>query len=102
METHTTTLPMVGRISQTLKSYCKIHTLKGVGKVTLKNYEELSTISTEVEGVTNTRPLTYLYSDDDITAITPIHLIIGRKLLENMNNSNIDDFDLTKDECSRH
>ena len=30
------------------------------------NYEELSTIITEVEGIINTRPLTYLHDDDDI------------------------------------
>ena len=40
------------------------------------NYEELSTIITEVEGIINTRPLTYLYDDDDITAILPSHLAI--------------------------
>ena len=34
------------------------------------NYEELSTIITEVEGVMNTRSLTYLYDDDVITGIT--------------------------------
>ena len=65
------------------------------------NYEELSAIITEVEGAINTRPLTYLYDDDDTTAITPSHPIIGRNLLENMNNSNMDDFDMTKDEFTR-
>ena len=49
------------------------------------NYEELFTIITEVQGIINTRPLTYLYNDNDITAITPSYLIIGRNLLENMN-----------------
>ena len=65
------------------------------------NYEELSAIITEVEAVINTRPLTYLYDDDDITAITPRHLIIGRNLLENTNHSNMDDFHMTKDKCAR-
>ena len=41
------------------------------------NYEELSTIIKEVEGAINSRPLIYLYDDDDITAITPSHLIFG-------------------------
>ena len=49
------------------------------------NYGELFTIITEVQGIINTRPLTYLYNDNDITAITPSYLIIGRSLLENMN-----------------
>ena len=60
------------------------------------NCEELSTTIIEVQGVIRTRPLKYLYGDDDITAITPSHLIIGQDLLENMSNSNIDDFHLTK------
>ena len=72
---------------------------KVLGKSRL-NYEELFTIIIEVE-VINTRSLTCLYDDDDITAITLSHLIIGQNLLENMNNSNIDDFDMTKDECTR-
>ena len=45
--------------------------------------------------------MTYLYDDNDITAITPSHFIIGRSLLQNVNNSNIGDFDMTKDECTR-
>ena len=48
---------------------------KELGKSRL-NYEELPIIITGVEGVINTRPLTFLYDDDDITAITPSHLII--------------------------
>ena len=71
-----------------------------MGKTRL-NYEELSTIITEIEDIINTRPLTYLYDDDDITAITPSHLVIGQNLLENMKNSNIDDFDMKKSECTR-
>ena len=56
---------------------------------------------TELEGVIIRRPLTYLYDNDDIKAITPSNLIVRRNLLENMNNSNIDNFDMTKDECTR-
>ena len=37
---------------------------------------------------------------DDIIAITPSHLIIGQNLLENMINSIIGDFDMTKAECT--
>ena len=66
------------------------------------NYEELTTIITEVEGVIITQSLTYLYDDDVITAITQSHLIIGRYLIENMSNSNIDYFGMTKDKCTRH
>ena len=65
------------------------------------NYEELFKIITEVEGIINTQPLTYLYDNDDIAAITVSHLIIRRNLLKNISNSNIDDFDIMKDECTR-
>ena len=64
------------------------------------NCEELSSIITDVEGVISTWPFTYLYGDDDIIAITPSHLIIGQNLLENMINSIIGDFDMTKAECT--
>ena len=45
--------------------------------------------------------LNYLYDDNDITEITPSHLIVARNLPENMSNANIDYFDMTKDECTR-
>ena len=90
---------MVERILRTFNSYIKSTLRKVLGKSRL-NYEELFTIIIEVE-VINTRSLTCLYDDDHITAITLSHLIIGQNLLENMNNSNIDDFDMTKDECTR-
>ena len=44
-------------------------------------YEELQTIIAEVEGVLNSRPLCYSYSDDIEEEITPSHLINGRRLL---------------------
>ena len=92
--------PWWGEFYERLIRIVKSTLRKVLGKSRL-NYEELSTIITEVEGVINTRPLTYLYDDDDITAITPSHLIIGRNLLQNVNNSNIGNFDMTKDECTR-
>ena len=92
--------PWWGGFYENLIRIVKSTLRKVFGKSRL-NYEELSTIITEVEGVINTRPLTYLYDDDDITAITPSHLIIGRNLLQNVNNSNIGNFDMTKDECTR-
>ena len=38
---------------------------------------ELNTLLTEVESITNDRPLTYSV-EDDVTAITPSHLLHGR------------------------
>ena len=71
-------------------------------KSTLPKVLEKSCLTiTELEGVIIRRPLTYLYDNDDIKAITPSNLIVRRNLLENTNNSNIDNFDMTKDECTR-
>ena len=44
------------------------------------NYEELVTIVTEIEGIINCRPLTYIYNDN-AEVVTPSHLIYGRRLL---------------------
>lgn len=45
------------------------------------SFDELTTILVEVEAVLNSRPLTYLYSDDVEEPLTPSHLVIGRRLL---------------------
>ena len=45
------------------------------------NYEELFTVMTEVEAVLNSRPLTYVYSEDIETALTPSHFVMGKRLL---------------------
>ena len=92
--------PWWGRFYERLIRIVKSALQKVLGKSRL-NYEELSAIITEVEGIINTRTSTDLYDDDDVTAITPSYLIIGWHLLENMNMSNIDDFDMTKDECTK-
>ena len=36
---------------------------------------------TEVEGVLNSRPLTYVYSDDITEPLTPSHLLVGYRIL---------------------
>ena len=51
---------------------------KSIGKARL-NYEELETVLLEIEMIINSRPLTYLY-DDPSEALTPSHLVIGRRL----------------------
>ena len=52
---------------------------------TLRNakldYDELHTILVEVEGALNSRPLTYVSSDDVEEPLTPFHLIYGRGIL---------------------
>ena len=45
------------------------------------NYEELHTVLVEVEGTLNSRPLTYVSSDDPEEPLTPSHLMYGRRIL---------------------
>ena len=77
-------------ILQKSPSHCRfyermVQSVKRNLRKTLKNaqlnYEELITVLTEVEAVINSRPLTYLYSDNVNQALTPVHLIYGKRLL---------------------
>ena len=43
-------------------------------------YEELLTLLIRVEGVLNSRPLTYVYPDQD-EPLTPSHLVLGKRIL---------------------
>ena len=54
------------------------------------NYEELNTHLIEVEGVLNSRPLTYLY-DEIGEPLTPSHLIMCRRILDRPNQREICD-----------
>ena len=44
-------------------------------------YEELLTVLVEVECVLNSRPLTYVYSEEAEEPLTPSHLLLGHCLL---------------------
>lgn len=52
---------------------------KMIGRATF-TYEELLTAVTEVEVVVNSRPISYVFSDDLAEALTPSHLIMGRRI----------------------
>ena len=56
----------------------RLRKVLGNAKVT---YEELSTILTEIEGILNSRPITYVYPDVDDEPLTQAHLLIGRRLI---------------------
>ena len=45
-------------------------------------YEEMETLLIEIEGVLNSRPLTYCYDELDEPPLTPSSLVIGRRLLD--------------------
>ena len=46
------------------------------------SYEELESVLIETEGVLNSRPLTYVYDELTETPLTPCHLVIARRLLD--------------------
>ncbi|XP_065654791.1 uncharacterized protein LOC136081405 [Hydra vulgaris] len=60
---------------------------KVVGKARL-NYEQMLTLLQEIETVINNRPLTFVYNEPCVEALTPNHLVFGRKL--NLNGVNSD------------
>ena len=64
------------RLVKQVKSCLK----KTLGRSKL-SFDELTTILVEVEAVLNSRPLTYLHSDDVEELLTPWHLVIGQRLL---------------------
>ena len=64
------------RLVRSVKSSLK----KCVGNAKL-SYDELNTVIIQIEAVLNARPLTYLYTDSIEEALTPSHLIIGRRIL---------------------
>ena len=51
-----------------------------LGKSSL-NYEQLSTVLTEVEAVVNSRPITYIFDNQNIVdPLTPAHFLVGHRL----------------------
>ena len=63
---------LVGSVKRCLK--------KILGNASL-TYEELLTVVVEVEAIVNSRPLTYVSSEELEEPLTPSHLMFGRRLL---------------------
>ena len=53
---------------------------KTIGRARL-THDELTTAMTEVEMIVNSRPLSYVSTEDDKEPITPSHLMTGRRLM---------------------
>ena len=54
------------------------------------DYDELHTATVEVEGILNSRPLSYVSPEDFDEPLTPSHLLVGRRLLNLPSNPNAD------------
>ena len=67
------------RLVRTIKSTLR----KVLGQAKLK-FEELYTILTQVECVMNSRPISYIYAEENNKPITPSHLLLGRSLQGNL------------------
>ena len=65
---------------------------KPVGKNCL-SHDELLTLITEVEAVLNSRPLTYVSSEDVQEPLTPSHLLVGYRLLTLPDHPTLEDPD---------
>ena len=65
------------RLIQSVKKWLK----KTVGRTSL-DYDELNTVLVETESIINSRPLIYIYGNDESVSdpLTPSHLINGRKI----------------------
>ncbi|XP_040078329.1 uncharacterized protein LOC115328510 [Ixodes scapularis] len=58
----------------------KVSLHKVLGRTSL-NFEELTTVLTEVEAVVNSRPVTFISTDaNEREALTPAHFLMGHKL----------------------
>ena len=90
-----------GRIFERMVRSTKRCLKKIVGRAKL-SYDELLTAITEVEMIINSRPLTYLSSDDVEEPLTPAHFLTGRRTLSVPDGliceSEGDDFTVTR-EC---
>ena len=78
-----------------------VRSVKRCLKKVLRNarltYEELLTLLIRVEGVLNSRPLTYVYPDRD-EPLTPSHLVLGKRILSVPTQVEFDAEDEGKDE----
>ena len=85
--------PWWGGFWERLVRSVKIALKKVIGRCSL-NYDELLTILTEIEGVINARPITYVYDDKESVsyALTPSQLIYGRRLCSNPNSQHYEIF----------
>ena len=72
--------PWQGGIFERMVKSAKRCLRKAIGKTAL-SYDELLTLVTEVEAVLNSRPLSYVSTEDLEEPLTPSHLLMGYRVL---------------------
>ncbi|GFX28503.1 integrase catalytic domain-containing protein [Trichonephila clavipes] len=73
-------LPNFGGLWEAAIKSCKYHLKRVVNGINL-TYEELLTVTVQIEGILNSRPLCPLSNnDDDFQVLTPAHFLINRSL----------------------
>ena len=70
------------------------------------SFDEMHTAIVEIEAIINSRPLTFLNSDDTEEPLTPTHLLVGRRILSLPDNltyfaHNDENFEVTDDSLQR-
>ena len=68
------------------------------------SYDEMHTAIVEIEGVINSRPLSYLNSGDNEEPLTPSHLLTGRRILslpDNLTCFDLGDEEVTDESLQR-
>ncbi|GFW36385.1 integrase catalytic domain-containing protein [Trichonephila clavipes] len=71
--------PNFGGLWEAAIKSCKYH-LKRVVNGIILTYEELLTVTVQIEGILNSRPLCPLSNKDDFQVLTPAHFLINRSL----------------------
>ena len=84
-----------GRLLGSVKSCLK----KVIGNASLL-IDELETVL-QVDGMLNSRPLTYIYDEISYESLTPNHLIYGRRLCQLASNLEFND-DLINENATSH
>jgi hypothetical protein len=98
--------PWLGGFFERLVGSLKRCLKKTIGKAKL-SYDELVTAVTEAESILNSRPLSYVSSEDVEEPLTPAHLLSGRRILSlpdhHRENPEDEDFevDLSTDDLNK-
>ena len=72
--------PWWGGFFERLIGLMKRHLKKSIGQARM-SYDEMLTLVVEVEAILNSRPLTYISTEETMEPLTPSHLITGQRLL---------------------